>query len=124
MSPSRLRLLALPTAPCKHRTLFFFSFAWRENSNPLPPFLRLHLEEKINSVTFDLSSKDSAEIHIDDGFSTFNLIYNASFSPCDFFFALGPRTSTHNSANKERDFFFQIKKKNWSKAETPVVFIQ
>lgn len=60
--------------------------------------------KKVTSVTFDLSSKD---IHIDDGFSTFNLIYNTSFSSRDLlFFALGPCTNTHNLQTKKTEEVF------------------
>lgn len=46
MSPSRLRLLALPTVPCKHGALFFLSFlSPGERIQTLCPIL-LHLEEK------------------------------------------------------------------------------
>lgn len=56
MSPSRLRLLALPTAPCKHGALFFLSFAWRERIQTLRPPLRLHLEEKKKKLQWPLTS--------------------------------------------------------------------
>lgn len=114
MSPSRLRLLALPTAPCKHGALFFFCLE-REFKPSVCPSPSSWGKKKVTSVTFDLCSKDSAEIHIEDGFSTFSLIYNASFSPCYLFFvllffALGPRINTHNFANKDRQVFVSFYK--------------
>lgn len=85
MSPSRLRLLALPTAPCKHgaSVCLFSSFAWRENLKPTAhPSLHLK-KQKVTSVTFDLCSKNSLEIHIEERLGTFNLMYNTRFSICD-----------------------------------------
>lgn len=137
MSPSRLRLLALPTAPCKHGALFFsFLFFCLEREFKAFFPLRLHLEKKpVTSVTFDLCYKDSPEIHIEGGFSTFILMYSASFSPCDLFelvsfFALGPRKDTQLCKQRRHPrvfflfFFHKVRRETWSQEETPVVFIQ
>lgn len=132
MSPSRLRLLALPTAPCKHGALFSFSFALEREFNSPPPSPSSWGKKKL--LQWPLTSVVRTALKFTLMMDSVHSVLYTTLAPPHvtfvfFFFALGPRTNTNNFANKDRGVFsvfsLQLKKKrNWSQAETPVVFLQ